>query len=79
MEEKLFEKSVEETVIKNIEKEKINQAMQNLTEVQYRRIDLHIVNEITIRDLAKIEKVQKRQIEKSLQLGLKKIKKFFEK
>lgn len=73
------EESVEETVIKNIERKKVNQAMQNLTEVQYRRIDLHIVNEITIRDLAKIEKVQKRQIEKSLQLGFKKIKKFFEK
>lgn len=71
--------SVEETVIKNIERKKVNQAMQNLTEVQYRRIDLHIVNEITIRDLAKIEMVQKKQIEKSLQLGLKKIKKFFEK
>ena len=69
--------SVEETVIKNIEKEKIDQAMQKLTEAQYRRIDLHIVNEITIRDLAKIEKVQKKQIEKSLQLGLKKLKKFF--
>lgn len=69
--------SVEETVIKNIEKEKINQAMQKLTEAQYRRIDLHIVNEITIRDLAKIEKVQKKQIEKSLQLGFKKLKKFF--
>ena len=51
--------------------------MQKLTEAQYRRIDLHIVNEITIRDLAKIEKVQKKQIEKSLQLGLKKLKKFF--
>lgn len=71
--------SVEETVIKNIEKEKVNKALQTLTEAQYRRIDLHIVNEITIRDIAKLEKVQKRQIEKSLQLGLKKIKKFFEK
>lgn len=71
--------SVEETVIKNIEKEKINKALQTLTETQYRRIDLHIINNITIRDVAKLEKVQKRQIEKSLQLGLKKIKKFFEK
>lgn len=41
-------------------------------------IDLHIVNEITIRDVAKLEKVQKSQIQKSLELGLKKIKKFFE-
>lgn len=45
---------------------------------KFRRIDLHIVNEITIRDVAKLEKVQKSQIQKSLELGLKKIKKFFE-
>ena len=57
----------------------MNKALQTLTEAQYRRIDLHIINEITIRDVARLEKVQKRQIEKSLQLGLKKIKKFFEK
>lgn len=71
--------SVEETIINNIEKDKVNKALQTLTEAQYRRIDLHIINEITIRDVARLEKVQKRQIEKSLQLGLKKIKKFFEK
>lgn len=52
--------------------------MKDLTSTQFRRIDLHIVNEITIRDVAKLEKVQKSQIQKSLELGLKKIKKFFE-
>lgn len=71
--------TVEEIVIKNIQKEKIKQSLEELTDVQYRRINLHIINEITIRDVAKIEKVQKRQIEKSLRLGYKKIKKFFEK
>lgn len=71
--------SAEDEAIKNIEKQKINEALKNLTDVQFRRIDLHIVNEITIRDLAKLEKVQKSQIQKSLQLGLKKIKNFFEK
>ena len=70
--------SVEETVIKNIEKEKVKDALKDLTSTQFRRIDLHIVNEITIRDVAKLEKVQKSQIQKSLELGLKKIKKFFE-
>ena len=70
--------SVEETVIKNKEKEKVNEALKDLTSTQFRRIDLHIVNEITIRDVAKLEKVQKSQIQKSLELGLKKIKKFFE-
>ena len=65
-------------IYKNIEKEKVNEALKDLTSTQFRRIDLHIVNEITIRDVAKLEKVQKSQIQKSLELGLKKIKKFFE-
>lgn len=73
------EESVDDIVMKNIEKEKVQEALKSLTDAQYRRIDLHIINEISIRDVAKLEKVQKRQIEKSLQLGLKKIKKFFEK
>lgn len=62
-----------------IEKQKMDAALKKLTDVQLRRIELHIVNEITIRDLAKLEKVQKSQIQKSLQLSFKKIKKFFEK
>ena len=72
-------KSAEDEAIKNIEKQKMNEALKTLTDVQLRRIDLHIVNEFTIRDVAKLEKVKKRQVEKSLELGLKKIKKFFEK
>lgn len=76
-----FEKneSLEEKVIKNSEKQKMRQALQNLTETQYRRIDLHIINNITIRDVARLEKVQKSQIQKSLKLSFEKIKKFFEK
>ena len=73
------EESIEETVMKDIEKEKMQQALKNLTEVQQRRIELHIVNNITIRDIAQLEKVRKKQIVKSLQIGLKKIKKIFEK
>lgn len=73
------EESIEEKVMKGIEKEKMQQALNNLTEAQHRRIELHIVNEITIRDIAQLEKVRKKQIEKSLQIGFKKIKNFFEK
>ena len=72
------EETVEDIVIKNIEKEMVQEALKTLTDAQYRRIDLHIINEITIRDVAKLEKVKKKQIEKSLQQGLKKIKNFFE-
>lgn len=71
--------SIEDIVIKNMDKEKLRQARKELTDTQVRRIDLHIVNEVTIRDLAKLENVQKSQIQKSLQLGLKNLKKFFEK
>ena len=73
------EKNVEDMVLENIDKEILMKALGNLTETQVRRIELHIINEITIRDVAKLEKVQKRQIEKSLSLGFKKLKKFFEK
>jgi len=68
-------KSTEDTVIKNIENEKLNEAIKELTEVQNRRIELHIINKITIREVARIENVKKRQIEKSLHLGLKKLRK----
>ena len=69
----------EEIYNRAFEKEERQQALKNLTEVQQRRIELHIVNNITIRDIAQLEKVRKKQIEKSLQIGLKKIKKIFEK
>ena len=71
-------KSVEEIVIENVQREKLKQAKQKLTDVQIRRIELHIIDEITIRDLAKSEKVRKKQIKKSIKLGLKKLKSFFE-
>ena len=73
------EETVEEIVTKNIDKEKLKEASKELTETQARRIDLHIINKVTIRDLAKLENVQKSQIQKSLKLGLKNLKKFFEK
>ncbi len=67
--------SAEDTAIKEIEKDRINKAMNELTDTQQRRIDLHIINKITIREVARIENVQKKQIEKSLHLGLKKLRK----
>lgn len=71
--------SIEEIIIKKDENKQLNEALKTLTDTQYRRIELHIINEITIRGVADIEKVQKKQIEKSLKLGLKKIKKFLDK
>ena len=70
--------SVENIIIKDNDNNKLNKALSTLTETQLRRVELHIINAITIRDLAKREKARKKQIEKSIYLGLKKIKKFFE-
>lgn len=67
--------TTEEVAIKNIERGKVNEAMKNLTDIQKRRIGLHIINDISIRKLAKLENVQKNQIEKSLKLGMKKLRK----
>ena len=72
------EKSVEDKVIENIDREKLRKAKKELSEVQRRRIELHIENDVTIRDLAKKENVRKNQIEKSITLGIKKLKNFFE-
>ncbi|MBP3254918.1 MAG: sigma-70 family RNA polymerase sigma factor [Clostridia bacterium] len=72
------EESTEDTAIKNIESEKVRIALNSLTDAQHRRLELHIINEITIRDIAKLEKVQKSQIQKSLKSGIKNFKKFFE-
>lgn len=70
--------SAEDVFIKNREQNKINRAMNSLTDIQQRRIEMHFINDITIRDIAKLENVQKSQIQKSLKLGAKKFKKFFE-
>ena len=70
--------STEDEFINNEEKEKVNKAMDSLTDTQQRRIELHFVNDLTIRDIAKLENVQKSQIQKSLKAGVKKFKNFFE-
>ena len=75
---KFKEKNVEEILINNLEEERIKKAKEQLTDKQMRRLELHIIDKITIRDLAKLEKVRKNQIEKSIQLAIKKLKKFFE-
>lgn len=71
--------SAENVFIRQEDINKINMAMNTLTDTQQRRIELHFINDITIRDIAKIENVQKNQIQKSLKLGAKKFKNFFQK
>jgi len=70
-------KSVEDEVIDNINGKILKEARKELTETQNKRIELHIIQKKSLRDLAKIENVRKKQIEKSINLGLKKIRKIF--
>lgn len=72
------EKGTEDEAIANIYKERLKNAKKALTESQKRRIELNIETGISIRELAKRENVRKNQIEKSITLGLKKLKNFFE-
>lgn len=70
-------KSAEEQWIANITKEKILQAKKTLTKTQLKRIELHYIENMSIRDLAELEKVRKNQIEKSIKLRSEKNEKIF--
>lgn len=70
------EDSVEEIIIKNIQIEEIRKAKKELTEIQIKRIELHIEEKIGITELARRENVRRKQIDKSIERGIKKIKKF---
>ncbi len=75
---KVQPQNMEDRYLKSLETNKIRKALDTLTDTQYRRIMLHSINKYSIRDIAKIENVTKNQIEKSIKLGNKKIKKFLE-
>lgn len=69
--------NIEDTVVRKILLEELKKAKEVLTEVQMKRIELHIVNKVGITDLARMENVRRKQIDKSIELGLKKLKNFF--
>lgn len=73
---KIKGKNTEDIVMDNIEKRKIYEAKKQLTNTQLRRIELHIIDKIGTRELARIEKVRRKQVEKSIDAGLKKLEKF---
>ena len=70
---------VDEIVIKNIYSEKLEQAMKTLTKEQRRRILLYYDYQLTMEEIAKIEGCAKQSVQESIEWGIKKLKKFFEK
>lgn len=70
-----YPKSLEKIVIENEEKNKLSEAKKILTKTQFKRIKLHIEDGLTLEKIAKIEGVRRNKIDKSITLGLKKLRK----
>lgn len=70
---------VDEIVIKNIYNEKLAKALETLTKDQRRRILLYYDYQLTIEEIARIEGCAKQSVQESIEWGIKKLKKFFEK
>ena len=70
---------VDEIVIKNIYNEKLAKALETLTKEQRRRILLYYDYQLTMEEIARIEGCAKQSVQESIEWGIKKLKKFFEK
>lgn len=72
----LYEKSTEEDYIKKFEIEKLYEAIESLPEKQRRRIILRFFHNLTINQIAEIEKCGGHRIEKTISDALKNLKNF---
>lgn len=71
--------SIDDIVIKNINNEKLQKALDKLTKEQRRRILLYYDYQLTMEEIATIEGCSKQSIQESIKWGIKKLKKIFEK
>ena len=70
--------SVEDTVIRQMEIETLQKAMQSLTPVQRERLHFYFFEGMTYRQIAAKEGVGEKNIRESINGAVKKIKKFFD-
>ena len=70
--------SLEDMVIRQIEVETLQKAMQSLTEVQRERLHLYFFSGLTFRQIGKKLGVSDMSVRESIESALKKIKKFFD-
>ncbi len=70
--------SLEDMVIRQMELETLQKAMQSLTEVQRKRLHLYFFEGLTYRQIAEKKGVGEKNIRESIAGALKKIKKFFD-
>ena len=69
------QRSVEDTVISNLENEKLYKSLLQLPKIQSRRIKMYFFDELTQKEIAAIEKTSIRAIQYSISIGLKNLKK----
>lgn len=70
--------SLEDMVIRQMELEVLQKAMQSLTEVQRERLHLYFFSGLTFRQIGEKLGVSDMSVRESIEVSLKKIKKFFD-
>ena len=72
------EESLEDMIIRQMELEILQKAMQSLTEVQRERLHLYFFSGLTFRQIGEKLGVSDMSVRESIESALKKIKKFFD-
>ena len=70
--------SLEDMVIRQMELETLQKAMQSLTEVQRERLHLYFFEGLTYRQIAEKKGIGEKNVRESITSAIKKIKKFFD-
>lgn len=70
--------SLEDMIIRRLELETLQKAMQSLTDVQKKRLQLYFFEGMTIREIAEKEGINRNAVWKSLQATIARLKEFFE-
>ena len=69
--------TLEDTVIRRMELETLQEAMQSLTQIQRERLHLYFFHGLTFRQIAQKTGVSDKSVRESIEASLKKIKKYF--
>lgn len=70
--------TLEEQIIRRIEMETLQKAMQSLTEVQRERLHFYFYEGLSSREIAELQRINQNAVWKSIQGAIKKLKNFFD-
>lgn len=70
--------TLEDALIRRMELETLQEAMQSLTDIQRERLHLYFFHNLTFRQIAQKTGVSDKSVRESIEASLKKIKKFFD-